>query len=275
MRTTVEILAVLFGGYLVLLGLMLSFQERLAFPAPKSPLPEPQAVGISDAESITVTTNDGVTLRGWYLHPSPPPPDGQQAPGLLWFYGNMETVGALAPLVRELRPPGTAVVMLDYRGYGTSDGRPTEPGLYLDAEAAWEYLAAREEVDSTRISVYGRSLGSASALSLTENHPVRSVILDSPYTNARDMTAKHYWYMPRFLLRLRLDNLTRARALRVPLLVFHGADDDIVPVWMGQAVAEAAADGKLVTFEGAGHNDIYDVAGSRYREEMLAFLQGR
>jgi fermentation-respiration switch protein FrsA (DUF1100 family) len=89
------------------------------------------------------------------------------------------------------------------------------------------------------------------------------------------MTAKHYWYLPRFMLRLRLDNLTRARALRVPLLVFHGTDDDIVPLWMGQAVANAAANGKLVTFDGAGHNDIYDVAGSRYREEMLAFLQGR
>jgi fermentation-respiration switch protein FrsA (DUF1100 family) len=275
MRTAVEILAVLFGAYLILLGLMLSFQERLAFPAPKHPLPSPQSVGILDAESITVTTTDGVTLRGWYLHPSPPPPDSQKAPGLLWFYGNMEVVGALAPLVRELRPPGTAMVMLDYRGYGTSEGRPTEPGLYLDAEAAWEYITGREEVDPERVSVYGRSLGSAPALFLTEEHPVHSVILDSPYTNARDMTAKHYWYLPRFMLRLRLDNLTRARALRVPLLVFHGTDDDIVPPWMGKAVAEAAANGKLVTFEGAGHNDMYDVAGSRYREELLAFLQGR
>src|SRR5207249_1721935 len=96
---------------------------------------------------------------GWYLPPAPAPPAGAKAPGLVWFYGNAETVTALAPVIRSLRPPGTALLILDYRGYGESGSMTTEPGLYRDAEAAWEYLAHRPEVDSARIGAYGRSVG--------------------------------------------------------------------------------------------------------------------
>jgi len=273
MRWVLELLAVLFGAYLVISGLMLAFQERLVFPAPRYPLPTPESVGVTVAESIMVTTADGVKLYGWYLHPVPPPPESQRAPGLIWFYGNMDVVGVLAPLLRELRPPGTAVLILDYRGYGTSEGRPTEPGLYLDADAAWGYLAGREDVDDERISVYGRSLGSVPALYLAENHNVRSVVLESPFTNARGMAAVHYWYLPRFLMRLQLDNLARSRQLRVPLLVFHGSEDDIVPLRMGRAIAEGGRARKFIVYKGAGHNDIHDVAGPRYREEMHWFLR--
>ena len=269
-----EIAAVLVGVYLLLVAYILSQQERITFPAPRYPLPSPQAAGIDHGESVSVTTTDGITLRGWYLQPSPPVPDSERAPGLIWFYGNYETVGVLAPLIEQLRPVSTAVLILDYRGYGTSDGKPTEKGLYLDAEAAWTYLSSREEVDADRISVYGRSLGSVLALFLSESKPVRSVVLDSPFTSARDMAKVHYWYVPRFMLRLKLDNLSRARQLNAPLLVLHGSEDDIAPMWMGKAIAEAAHDATLVVYDGAGHNDIYDVAGARYREALHGFLLG-
>ena len=270
-----EITAVLVGMYLIMVAFILSQQERITFPAPRYPLPSPQAAGIDHGESVSVTTADGVTLRGWYLQPSPPVPDSERAPGLIWFYGNYETVSALAPLIDELRPRATAMLILDYRGYGTSDGKPTEKGLYLDAEAAWTYLSNREEVDPNRISVYGRSLGSVLALFLSESKPVRSVVLDSPFTSARDMAKVHYWYVPRFMLRLKLDNLSRARQLHAPLLVFHGSEDDIVPTWMGKAIANAAHDATLIVYDGAGHNDIYDVAGPRYREAFHRFLDVR
>ncbi len=275
MRLVLEIAAVLVGGYLIVVAFILSQQERITFPAPRYPLPSPQAAGIAHGESVSVTTADGVTLRGWYLQPSPPVQDSERAPGLIWFYGNYETVGTLASLIGQLRPPATAVLILDYRGYGTSDGKPTEKGLYLDAEAAWTYLSNREEVDPNRISVYGRSLGSVLALYLSESKPVRSVVLDSPFTSARDMAKIHYWYVPRFMLRLKLDNLSRARQLNAPLLVLHGSEDDIVPTWMGKAVAEASDDGQLIVYDGAGHNDIYDVAGPRYREALHRFLDER
>jgi len=174
-------------------------------------------------------------LRGWYLPPRPAPPT--TAPGLVWFPGNAETVASLAPLIRELRPPGVGMLILDYRGYGESSGKPTEAGLYRDAEAAWGWLAAQPEIDRSRIAVYGRSLGAVAALHVAVTRQVRAVVLHAPFTSARDMARRHYWYLPRSLLRLELDNLDRARRLRAPLLVIHGTADGIVPFEMGRAIA--------------------------------------
>jgi fermentation-respiration switch protein FrsA (DUF1100 family) len=163
------------------------------------------------------------------------------------------------------------MLILDYRGYGENPSALTEPDLYRDAETAWEYLAHRPEVDSTRIAVYGRSLGSVPALYLATTKPVRAVVLDSPLTNVRQMATLHYALIPTFLLHLSLDNLERAKRLAAPLLIFHGTRDRIAPITMGEKVAQAGH-GELVRIDGAGHNDTYDVGGSDYRERMWSFL---
>lgn len=259
-------LLVLWGVFVLLAWL---FQNRLAFPGPHAPLPEPSAYGIARGEIVAVVTTDGVTLRGWYLPPEPPPTG--TAPALIWFYGNMETVAGIAPILREFRPPATALLALDYRGYGASDGTPTEAGLYRDAQAAWAYLATRPEIDAERIAVYGRSLGSAVALYLATERPVRAVVLDSPFSSGRDMADEHYSLVPKALLTIELDNVARAARVSAPVLIFHGSADRIAPLHMGQAVAGAAR-ATLVVLDGAGHNDTYDVGGRAYRERMHAFL---
>ena len=258
-------------AYLVLVALAWRYQEKLAFPGPRGRLADPATAGLPDGRRVTLTTADGVKLHGWYLPPVPPSASGRN-PALLWFYGNMETVTALGPLVRDLRPPGTALLILDYRGYGESEGAPTEAGLYRDGDAAWAFLSARAEVDPSRIAVYGRSLGAVVALHLADTHPVRAVVLDSPFSNAREMARQHYRLLPRFIIRLSLDNVERASRLRVPLLVFHGTEDRIALPRMGRAVAEAGRAQELVLIEGAGHNDTYDMGGARYREKLHAFL---
>lgn len=259
-------------AYLVVATLVWKYQDKLAFPAPRRTLPPPTALGFPNGERVSLRTDDGVTLHGWYL----PPDSGNTAtpaPGLIWFYGNMETVAALAPVLRALRPSDTGLLALDYRGYGESGGSPTEAGLYRDADAAWAYLTARPEIDETRIGVYGRSLGSAVALYLATRQPVRAVVLDSPFSSARDMAREHYWLFPRFLLRHSMDNVARARQLQVPLMVFHGTDDRIAPVGMGRTVAEVGRARELVLIEAAGHNDTYDRGGAEYREKMASFLR--
>jgi fermentation-respiration switch protein FrsA (DUF1100 family) len=222
-----------------------------------------------------VRTTDGVDLHGWYLPPDPVPgPSSDGAPGLIWFYGNMETIGSMAPIIREFRPPGTALVVLDYRGYGASGGVPTEQGVSRDAEAAWDFLAGQPGVDRHRIAVYGRSVGSVPALHLAATRPVRAVVLDSPFTSAREMARIHYAWLPAFIIRLSLDNLARAGAITAPLLVIHGTEDRIAPVAMGRAIAEAAK-GELLEIPGAGHNETYLVGGERYRARMWEFLKSR
>jgi fermentation-respiration switch protein FrsA (DUF1100 family) len=258
--------------YLVSAIVAWRYQDRMAFPAPRSALPRPASLGIAGGERISIVTSDGVNLQGWYLAPDPPPTVGTTAPGLIWFYGNMETIEGIAPILIRFRPRGIGMLVLDYRGYGASAGVPSEDGVYRDADGAWEYIANRPEIDSTRIAVYGRSIGSAVALYLATERPVRAVILDSPFTSGREMAEQHYSFFPTSLVRLSLDNLSRAERLTVPTIVFHGSDDRIAPIEMGQAVARAARADTLIEIPGAGHNDTYTVGGSMYLRRFHEFL---
>src|SRR5437667_4177099 len=232
------VLRILIGvglAYLVLLLLAWLFQDRLAVPAPRAKLPDPKRVGVENGERVELVSGDGTKVVGWYLTPKvgevhtvrnnlPQPPRASPtsptSAGLLWFYGNGETVAAIWPIVREFQPPGTAVLVLDYPGYGGSGGRATEGALYAAADAAYAALTARPDVDPRRIYVYGRSLGSAVATYTAAHHPVAGLILESPFTNAAAMAKYHYGLLPRFLLRLSLDNVANVRRVSCPILLF-------------------------------------------------------
>lgn len=260
------------GGYALLAALVWRFQERIAFPAPRAALPEPPPRGLQDAERVELTMADGARLHGWYVPPVPRP--SPPFPALLWFYGNGETIGAIWPVLRDFRPPRAALFVVDYPGYGASEGRPTEAAFYAAADLAYAALATRSEVDAARLSVYGRSLGSVAATHVAASHEVARLILESPFTSARDMSRRHYAPFPRFLVRLRLDNLATIQRVRCPVLVLHGTRDRLVPLEMGRRVA-AAAPGpvELVLIEGAGHNDTYDIGGDAYRKKVWEFLE--
>lgn len=294
------ILRILFGlalAYALLVLLAWRFQERLAFPAPRAPLPDPKRVGVPNAEKVEVVSADGTKLVGWFLKPveawggrgrlgevasarnnlpQPPPASltSPTFPGLLWFYGNGENIAAIWPVVREFQPPGTAVLVIDYPGYGGSAGRTTEAGLYDAADAAYAALVARPGIDPRRIYVYGRSLGSAAATWVAARHPVAGLILESPFTSAAAMARQSYAVLPRFILRLSLDNLGRMRQIHCPVLVFHGDADRLVPAAMGRNVARAASGPvELVLIHDAGHNDTYDRGGRAYRDKLWEFVK--
>ncbi len=272
-KVVIGVVVVALLVYLVFAGFAWKYQERMAFPGARSALPFPTTLGLPDGQMVTVQARDGVTLHGWYLPPSPARQADSTAPGLLWFYGNMETIEGIAPVLRDFRPPGIGTLVLDYRGYGASEGEPTEAGVYLDAEAAWNFLVSRPGIDSTRIAAYGRSIGSAVALYLATERPVKAVVLDSPFTSGRDMANEHYSFLPTSLVRLSLDNIGRAGRLQVPLLVFHGTEDWIAPIEMARSVAEAGHAEEMIEIEGAGHNDTYAIGGATYRERFHQFLR--
>ena len=260
-------------AYALLMLVAWLLQDRLAFPAPRARLPDPQGVGVENGERIEVVSGDGTKLVGWYLAPSNRPQPPPTSPGLLWFYGNGENIAAIWPIVRAFQPPGTAVLVLDYPGYGASGGRATEAALGAAADAAYGALATRPGVDPRRICVYGRSLGSAVATYTAAHHPVARLILESPFTNAAAMAKHHYALLPRFLVRLSLDNIANVKRVHCPILLFHGDADRLVPTAMGMAVAAAAAGPvEVVLIHGAGHNDTYDIGGRAYRDRMWDFL---
>jgi len=261
------------GVYGVLSVVLWALQERITFPAPRAPLPDPvQTVGYG--ERIELTMHDGTRLVGWYLppatlyHPRPP------SPALLWFYGNGETIGAIWPIIRDFRPPKAALLVVDYPGYGASGGRATEAGMYEAADLAYNALITRPDVDRQRIYVYGRSLGSAAATHTAATHEVAGLILESPFTSAHGMAARHYRIFPSFLVRLGLDNIGRIQGIHCPILIFHGTADILVPIKMGHDVAAAAGGPvEFVMIEGAGHNDTYDMGGNAYKAKLAAFVK--
>src|SRR2546425_7955038 len=170
-------------GLIVLLAWLL--QERLAFPAPRAPVPDPRRLGIANGERIELVSGDGTRLAGWYLAPRaadavhrPAPP----SPALLWFYGNGENIAGIWPILRDFQPPGTALLVVDYPGYGGSEGRASEAGLYAAAEAADAALAGRAGGDARRLHLYGRPLGTAGAGHTAARPPRPGLIPDAPVT---------------------------------------------------------------------------------------------
>ena len=277
-----RILIGLIIAYAVLVILAWLFQDRMAFPAPSGALPDDIELQRLGAQRVELVMKNGTRLAGVYLPPRHQPNPvglsdsrtvGRKPAGLLWFYGNGENIGAIWDIVVAWQPPGVGVLVVDYPGYGASGGGTTEPGLYEAADLAYQTLAGRSDIDPARVFVYGRSLGTVVATHTAATHPVAGVVLESPFTNAREMSGQHYGLFPSFILRLRLDNLGNIAQVHCPVLVFHGTADLLVPPRMGEAVARAAPGPvELVWIEGAGHNSTYEVGGRRYREKFWAFV---
>jgi len=272
------IVAGILGVYVALCVVLWALQEKITFPAPRSPLPDPvQTIGYG--ERIELRMHDGTRLVGWYLRAAKKAAaeggeGAAKTPGVLWFYGNGETIGAIWPILRDFRSPNAALLVVDYPGYGASDGRTTEAGIYEAGDLAYNALLTHPDVDPRRVYVYGRSLGSAVATHVASTHDVAGLILESPFTSARGMAARHYRIFPQFLVRLRLDNLGRMPEIHCPTLVLHGTADMLVPMKMGQAVAAAAGGPvEFVMVDRAGHNDTYDLGGKAYKDKLAGFVK--
>jgi hypothetical protein len=167
---------------------------------------------------------------------------------------------------------GLDVLLFDYRGYGRSTGRPSEPGTYRDARAARSVLLARPDVDPDRVLYLGESLGGAVALALALEHPPAGLVLMSTFTSVRDMARRHYPMVPPALVPDAYPSLRRVRELGAPLLVVHGERDEIVPLLHAEALFEAAPDPKqLHILDGVGHNDLVALAGDEWAAAIARF----
>ena len=234
-------------------------------------LPADAEVAPPGVEDCTIRTADGLDINAWWL----PPREPETGPVLLWFHGNAGNLVHRAQNLALLRRGGLGVLAVDYRGYGKSQGRPSEDGLYLDGEAAYRHLVRERGVAPGRIVCFGRSLGTAVALHVALKERVGGVILESPLSNARAMARRTIPLLPIWLfMRSRFDNEGRVRELRVPLLVLHGDRDEVIPFKQGRAVFEAAPEPKeFYTIRGAGHNDTYVAGGADYFEKFFDFCR--
>lgn len=186
---------------------------------------------------------------------------------LLYSHGNAEDLGDDLPLLRALHDHGFAVLAYDYRGYGLSPGRPTERGAYADEAAAYAWLVREQQVPPGRIVVHGRSLGGGPAAELASREPVAGLVLESTFTNATAVSA-----LGRFFPVDWFRSARRLRDVRCPVLVVHGTADEVIPLAVGRRLYRAAREPKQALWvEGAGHNDLVEVAGERYWQALERF----
>jgi fermentation-respiration switch protein FrsA (DUF1100 family) len=252
-----------------LLALLWTFQRSLIY-FPLADVPTPEALGLTNVESVTFTTTDGVTLHGWFF------PGAESASAtVLVCNGNGGHLAYRAGLASALRAHGLNVLLFDYRGYGRSGGAPTETGLAADSRAARAYLLQRAETRRTRLVYFGESLGGAVAIELAEAHPPAGLVLRSPFTSMVDMARLHYPLLPAdLLLRDRYPSLDRIARVRAPLLVIAGDQDRIIPLENTRRLYDAAStDKKLVVVPGADHNDVALAEGAATVTATVSFIQ--
>ena len=261
----VAVIAAPLARYMLILDRMtIYFPER-------SLAATPDRVGLS-YEDAHLTAADGVRLHGWHI-------PGESNVTLVWFHGNSGNISHRLDNILALnRILGVGVFIFDYRGYGLSEGRPSEKGLYLDAEAALEYATTEMGLDAEReIVLFGRSLGAGVAVEMATRHRVRGVIIESGFTSVRDMARRGNSPLPAALilplLEARYDSISKIGRIQSPALILHGDRDDIVPFEMAEKLFAAAPEPKRFhPIRGASHNDTYAVGGEPYFDALREFI---
>ena len=259
--------------YLVLLVLLRFFESRLIyFPGNQRTLiPPPVSLGLP-TERVEIPTDDGVTLVGWVIRSQPT----STGLWLLICHGNAGNLSEFDRPVHYagLRRLGLNLLAFDYRGYGESSGRPSENGLYRDAEAAYRYLREKRDIPPDRIIVFGHSLGSAVAVDLVSRVPSAGLILEGALTSVIARGQELYPYIPvRWIAGSRFDSMEKISRVRVPKLFLHARGDDVIPLTHGRRLFEAAPQPKtFVELEG-GHGDAFDLDSANYFGSIAKFLQ--
>ncbi len=261
-----SVVGTLLGAYAAFAAMAYLGQRKLLYPAPKrGDIPSMQGASLTE-----IPGQDGRTVRGFFV----PPPPG--APTVAHFHGNGEEIGDLVPLAWAFRRSGLGFFAVEYPGYGLSrEHSPSEAAIYSDAERALWHLQNGLAVDPKAVVLQGQSLGSGVAVEMAKRgHGVRMVLI-SPFTSIPDVAAQLVPLLPvRWMVRDRFDNLNKAKELKLPVLIVHGTEDGLIPVTMGQRLAEVFPDASLMLIEGGQHNDLFVQSGRRVMDRIAAFAQG-
>lgn len=218
-------------------------------------------------EDVQLTTADQIKLHGWYVPADPP---GELT--LLFFHGNAGNISHRIESIWLFHNLGLNVFIIDYRGYGRSDGRPTERGTYTDAEAAWRYLTETKGVKPEDIIIFGRSLGGAVAVELATHHMPATLIIESTFTSGPAMARKLFPLFPGWLCFIKYDSLKRIGTVQCPVLVIHSPNDDIVPYEHGRKLYAAAPSPKQFFKLRGDHNSGFLQCVNEYSAAIKAFL---
>lgn len=264
---------------LAVVGLPVGFFLARRFEASVTFHPERAALGgvwrvPPGAEEVWFETHDGVKLYGWLFRAASRP----AAATVIYFHGNGGNLSYCEWVGGSLAGRGLDVLLFDYRGYGRSGGEMSdERGLYLDADAAYDFVTKGRGVTAREVVLYGQSLGTAAAADVASRRECGALVLESGLSSAGEMAGEVIPWLPRFargLTRNKLDSVGKLPRVGCPVLVAHGDRDEIIPVGQGRRLYEAAPGPKLLRIvEGAGHNDLPNVGGAKYIDSLAQFIR--
>ncbi len=254
------------GVWILAVALMIALESSFLYFPSRVLEAEPDAYGLA-AEEVRLRAPDGVRLHGWWLR-------GRGERALVWFHGNAGNIShRLDNAKRLVDRLGLDILLVDYRGYGLSEGRPSEAGLYRDGLAMYDE-AARRGFPPACIVLFGRSLGAAVAVEVALARRAGAVILETPFRSVPALARELYPFVPSVLIRSRFDVEGKVARVDAPVLVVHGDRDEIVPLAHAERIyALVRAPKRLYVIPGAGHNDTYVVGGEAYFRVWAEFLE--
>jgi len=275
-----RLVLILLAAYVGIVVLLLVFEKRLIFfPQIPGRLSGDWSPRDLAEEEVWLTAADGVRLHAWWI---PARADRGQAdvPTILCFHGNAANIAWRADVYRFLRDLPANVLALEYRGYGKSEGSPSEAGLYRDADAAYDYLVNERSLAPRRVIALGQSLGTAVAAELAARRELGGIVLEAPFPSAREVARRIYWFVPGlpWLMRSRFEttkNLELAnRKFGAPVLVMHCTRDPVIPFAFGRQVYDRAPQPKsFAAIAGECHEEATLIDPGTVRQEFLKFLE--
>ena len=241
-------------------------QRKIIYPRHIIRIPPDNSDSAPGLERIWLDTSSG-RVESWYL-PASDSSAQLPLPAMIIAHGNAELIDHWLPIVNEIREMGISVLLVEYPGYGRSEGKPGEASLTETFITAYDSLVSRPEVDAARIVLLGRSVGSGAICALAGVRPSAAMILMSPYTSISALASDYY--LPGFLAKDRFDNLNLIKSYVNPVLIVHGSSDRIIPYKHSQKLLAASQNGELITYD-RGHNDLID-DWKRFWNEVRPFL---
>lgn len=249
-----KIVLALFSLYMGVALALYFLQRKLVF-SPNPTYVSPDDIELKGIDEVVLKTKkEGFKLFSWYAKAAP------NKPTLLFFHGNGGNVANREEKFRQLMAEGYGVFMLGYRGFGGSEGKPSEEAFVKDAFLAYDYLRETIGLNETQIVIYGESIGTSVATQLAARVEAKALVLEAPMSSVTAVAQARYPYLRvRPFLRDRFESDRHIASISMPLLIVHGKEDQVIPLEFGKALFEAAIEPKqMEVIEGAGHNDLYE-----------------
>jgi fermentation-respiration switch protein FrsA (DUF1100 family) len=253
-------------AYLIIVVILYFLQEKLVFFPDRNLILTPNNSGLEYSEH-RFKTDDQIMLHGWLI------PARQKRGTLLFFHGNAGNISHRLESIRLFNQLDLDVFIVDYRGYGNSEGVVSEDGTYTDAVAAWNYLTQTLRVDPKQIIVFGRSLGGSIAACLATQVTPGIVILESSFTSMPDLGASIYPFFPvRIISRIQYPTSNFVTKIRSPILFIHSRDDEIIPFRNTEKNFELASEPKSILEIVGSHNEGFWISQEQYLTGIKHFL---